>query len=79
MAIVNVDNVFLDDEGVDGSGGWIEWNGGACPVPENTNVHVKLREGYFSKEVYTADQYRWQHLGGDDSDIVAYKVVKEYD
>lgn len=67
------------ENSVDGGDGWVEWNGGECPVPENTNVLIKLRDGSFYKEVYTADQYRWQHLGGDDSDIVAYKVVKEYD
>lgn len=73
------------ENSVEGSDGWVEWSGGECPVSENTKVHIKLRDGYLSKEVHTADQYRWLHTVNPENsyisglDIVAYKVVKEND
>lgn len=62
--------------------GWIEWNGGECPVPGNTKVHIKLRRGYdASKDAHSpgfeAMRFWWNH-NNRDSDIVAYKLVKKH-
>lgn len=55
--------------------GWIEWGGGECPVPGDTEVLVKCKsEGawdYRCKQ--RADEVSWTH---DDSmlDIIAYRL-----
>ena len=55
--------------------GWIEWDGGECPVPEDTVVDVRLRNG---KELLlqAALWCDWDH---DDAatDIIAYRVVRD--
>ena len=53
--------------------GWIQWNGGECPVDPGTRVCVKLRVGRYMD----ADSlvYRWDHVGGD-GDIIAYRGVQ---
>lgn len=53
--------------------GWIEWVGGECPVEDNKRVEVKFRDGFIGQDV--AFWLGWSH-GGDDNDIIAYRVVK---
>lgn len=53
---------------------WIEYNGSGCPVPLDTIIEVKLRSGeHITREPRL---FRWEHLT-DDTDIVAYRVVKQ--
>ena len=56
-------------------GPWIDWNGGECPVPLDTKVKVKLRNGKLLEPVH-AFCYSWSHFyqGGD---IVEYRTVTE--
>lgn len=54
--------------------GWIEWEGGGCPVPAGTMVEVRLRDGS-QREGLACNLYYWHQsaltLPGD---IVAYRV-----
>ena len=52
---------------------WIKWHGGACPVPPDTAVKVKLRCGIIESE-FTAGNYYWNH-NGDEGDIVSYCTI----
>lgn len=54
--------------------GWIEWNGGKCPVPGDTVVQVKLRDNL--KGTNHACRYRWTRICNYD-DIIAYRVAQE--
>lgn len=60
------------------SGEWIEWKGGACPVPIGTKVEVRYRCGdeiadFAGKDgSFTRD---WGH-GRGSYDIVAYRVCE---
>ena len=56
-------------------GPWIKWHGGECPVPPETMVEVKLRNGVLGQEG-RAGRYFWKHDGEDD-DIVEYRTVIE--
>ena len=53
----------------------IKWDGGECPVPENTLVRVKFRDGD-SQSGHPAYAYYWRH-DGDGADIVEYRIVTE--
>lgn len=58
--------------------GWIEWNGGYRPVQEGALVDVRHRDGcefYSTKAGASVFAKNWKHLD-DDTDIVAYRVVK---
>ena len=53
--------------------GWIEWNGGECPVQKSTRVEVRYRCG--SKgPAGLAGGWRWSNKDCD-YDVIAYKVV----
>jgi hypothetical protein len=57
--------------------GWIEHDGGPCPVEPETPVIVWLR-GWFEPESQTADYragtYDWEHVPDDaGQDIIAYR------
>lgn len=54
--------------------GWIEWDGGECPVGPNAVVEVKLRSGS-GYQGWQAKTFDWPHLGMP-LDIIAYRVVK---
>lgn len=58
--------------------GWINWNGGICPVaPKSAKVDVKLRDGDVHRGV-NPHNYVWKHPANHDydrMDIVAYRVV----
>ena len=56
-------------------GPWIKWNGGECPVPPDTLVVVKLRNGTVL-EPSRASCCRWYHLD-NSCDIVEYRAVTE--
>lgn len=51
--------------------GWLEWSGGACPVPGFINVDVRYRDGTTDRA--SADRWPWGHEGTPD-DIVAYRL-----
>jgi hypothetical protein len=53
--------------------GWIEWKGGKCPIPKETPVVVRLRDGS-EYDGETAADWVWAH-GDMDGDIVAYRIV----
>ena len=53
--------------------GWIEWHGGECPVPPDTRVDVKFRDG----DKWNSDPANgvsWNHLD-DGRDIIAYRIA----
>ena len=56
-------------------GPWIEWHGGECPVPPNTRVKVKFRDGD-SQSGHPAYAYYWHH-DGDGADILTYCTIIE--
>lgn len=57
-------------------GNWHGWNGGECPVHPKTEVETVLLDGTAPIRA-TADMRQWEHVG-DKSDIIAFRVVKEY-
>lgn len=54
--------------------GWIEWDGGECPVPEDTVIDVRLRNG----EELLLQAALWCDWDHDDSaaDIIAYRIAR---
>ena len=57
--------------------GWIPWSGGECPVSGDKGVIVRLRGGYESIEVLSANHWEWHWFVGDpEVDIIAYKVAE---
>jgi hypothetical protein len=59
--------------------GWIEWNGGECPVPDRTIIVAKFRDSARKDGKSEGEKYRWFHSAagslGSGNDIIAYKVV----
>ena len=62
--------------------GWIEWNGGECPVDEGTLIDVRYRDGHeqvgcgcgvWRSELYGT--HYWLNSGGE-SNIIAYRLHK---
>ena len=54
---------------------WIEWNGGECPVPGETEVQYVLRDGLsFTRK---AGNLRWDHFDRD-GDIIRYRIIKNH-
>ncbi len=59
--------------------GWIEHDGGPCPVPRETNVRLMWRDGHISRwsQKITAKNVPWVHrfIGMDQPDlhIIAYR------
>ena len=56
-------------------GPWVKWDGGECPVPDDTRVEVKCRSGKVL-EPRLAYRYSWKHIDSN-SDIVEYRTVTE--
>ena len=54
------------------AGGWMEWEGGECPVPKETPIMYTTKRVVAEKCV--AGACSWRHIG-DDSDILAYCVT----
>lgn len=69
------DNAQADD-------GWIEWNGGECPVDPKTFVTVRCRTGVEAGPM-EAGWYSWLHYPDFDyiakagGDIIAYREVSQ--
>lgn len=38
---------------------WIDWNGGNCPVPKETEVKAQMRDGSEAHDY--AGRFRWNH------------------
>ena len=55
--------------------GWIEWNGGECPVDENCIVSYKMKNAETFKRGEPASEVRWTHNGAA-TDIIAYRLHK---
>lgn len=55
--------------------GWIEWNGGECPVDSETPVCIRVRKGEEYKNGLPASAWSWRREGSP-YDIIAYRVVK---
>jgi len=53
--------------------GWIE-NTGVCPVADNVEVQVKLRDGFETQG--TADCYYWHTGNNAAGDIIKYRIVE---
>lgn len=53
--------------------GWIEWNGGECPVCDGCIVETRDRDGTPSEA--RAGEWDWSH-GNLPDDIVRYRIVK---
>ena len=61
-----------------GVDGWISWDGGKCPVPGDTIVRWRCRDGRIDPghPGRQAKNLRWSHVKGYAyADIVAYRVV----
>lgn len=60
--------------------GWIEWGGGECPVPGDTEVLIKCKsEGAWDfRSKQRADGVSWTH---DDSalDVIAYRLHQPHE
>lgn len=56
--------------------GWIEWNGGECPVPEETLVAVRFFNGKEPEEPRRAHLWAWGQNSKSGYEIAAYKVVE---
>jgi|ERR1700759_945181 len=54
---------------------WVEHKGYECPVPPNTMVHVRLRDGQESECPQPARKWIWED-GLNDSTISHYMVVR---
>lgn len=59
---------------------WIDWEGGECPVADDTWVFIRLRDGTVSDSAGPARSHtlRWGH-NGIGSDIIAYCIEQPAD
>lgn len=57
-----------------GHNGWINWDGGECPVEEDTLVDVRFRNGADDRNI-EANHLRWSHKNLT-ADIIAYRLQK---
>lgn len=60
--------------------GWIEWNGGECPIGESVLVETRTKNGFITQP-WEASELRWENAGRNkmlnpDYDIIAYRIVK---
>ena len=56
--------------------GWIEWNGGECPVNPKAFVQIK-QKGLYSYDLYLAGDLNWKHTNYELGDIIAYRQLGE--
>ncbi len=54
--------------------GWIEWNGGECPVAPLTRIEARIRAG--KTAIQDAEDWNWSHLPDCKGDIIAYRICK---
>jgi hypothetical protein len=64
-----------ENELMDEARGWIEWNGGECPVAKVALVEVRWDDGTTTGPT-TAGGWDWRNHG-TPADIVAYRLVDE--
>lgn len=57
------------------SDGWIEWQGGECPVHPDTLVEVGFRGGASGPAAVRANTWYWKH-DGERTDITRYRIVR---
>lgn len=57
------------------SGDWIKWEGGECPVPPETIVEVRFRNGEVHGPIPSRG-FDWKHEVMDD-DIIAYRLARQ--
>ncbi len=55
---------------------WIAWNGGECPVSGQLNIEIMFRDGDTAEPIIEDEPLEWDHEG-EDSDIIAYRVIEE--
>ena len=62
--------VHADDDG------WIEWDGGECPLPGGSECGVKHRDGDVFDNTFAGSNLAsdWSHTC-DDGDIIAYRPI----
>lgn len=54
--------------------GWVEWRGGACPVPDTTAVDVMFRDSQIIEHI-TPSSVLWGHHGAlHGREIIAYRA-----
>jgi len=56
--------------------GWIEWKGGSCPIPPDTWVEVKRRDGFVYDVKFGTRGITSCAQHGTPSDIIAYRIPK---
>jgi hypothetical protein len=71
---------LLRHKSSEGADGWIEWEGGECPVGRDAVVEVRFRveprNPRYRSRGERAGSLRWDHAGPDSSgDIIAYRLV----
>src|SRR5690554_5277839 len=54
--------------------GWIPWEGGECPLPDDARIKVMTRNGVEHRLPIHAGNQRWGH-GGGQYDITAYRPI----
>lgn len=56
--------------------GWIEWNGGECPLPDGSECGVKHRDGEVFNNTFAGSNLAsdWSHTCGV-GDIIAYRPI----
>ena len=54
--------------------GWIPWEGGECPLPDDARIKVMTRNGVEHRLPIHAGNQRWGH-GGGQYDIIAYRLI----
>lgn len=65
--------IYEATEPMPATDGWIEWEGGECPVPDKV-VRWRTRDG--SEGQYRAGMVSgWLHANPHPQDIVAYRVI----
>ena len=65
--------VIRETEVID-NGGWIEWRGGECPVPNDVRVDVEFRSESLVAD-YPAGKWQWSH-SDSNGDIIRYRVIE---
>jgi hypothetical protein len=58
---------------------WIEWKGGECPVPPETIVDVKDRDGTIWEAWPAGNHYWWHDTDFPMEEPVAYRIITNPD
>ena len=72
--LIELENKSNQSDNESNDDGWIEWNGGECPVDENAMVEIVMRDLEHEKRI--AGYFSWDHTKSR-VDIIAYRVVKD--